>query len=203
MRLIAENLGRIARAQIELRPLTVFIGENGTNKTWVAHGLFKILEALRSHARQPTRSIELDASVAHALDERSASIVQRAEETPGEARLEVTRAELTSTLSEEVTFGLAGPQWRSALGFTPSADARLTLALTREEFAAGVASSLRIGLSTDPYQLTTELFSEGQGEPVAATSYGVIGEATLAHRGSERRSRSCCSAGGAACAYSR
>lgn len=36
------NLGVINTASIELKPLTVFIGENNTGKTWVAYTLSAI-----------------------------------------------------------------------------------------------------------------------------------------------------------------
>ncbi len=44
MLLKLHHLGLIEHAELDLRPLTVFVGENGTNKTWAAacaHGLFR------------------------------------------------------------------------------------------------------------------------------------------------------------------
>lgn len=44
MRLKLHHVGLIDDADLDLRPLTVFVGENGTNKTWAAacaHGLFR------------------------------------------------------------------------------------------------------------------------------------------------------------------
>ena len=37
------NLGIINKVQIDLKPLTVFIGENGTGKTWTAYTLAGML----------------------------------------------------------------------------------------------------------------------------------------------------------------
>lgn len=45
MRVNISNLGTIKDAQIEIKPLTVFIGENGTGKTWTAYALAGILGA--------------------------------------------------------------------------------------------------------------------------------------------------------------
>lgn len=45
MRLKVENLGRIERAELEIAPLTVFFGPNGTNKTWTTWSAFAALEA--------------------------------------------------------------------------------------------------------------------------------------------------------------
>jgi len=38
-----KNLGVVKKADIELRPLTAFVGENGTGKTWTAYTLAGIL----------------------------------------------------------------------------------------------------------------------------------------------------------------
>lgn len=60
MKLTVHKLGRIDDAEIDLRPLTVFIGENGTNKTWVAY----ILHALvRAKARAATKNIRMEATI--------------------------------------------------------------------------------------------------------------------------------------------
>jgi hypothetical protein len=40
------HLGRIASAEIEIRPLTVFIGENATNKTWAAYAAYALAHGL-------------------------------------------------------------------------------------------------------------------------------------------------------------
>ncbi len=37
VRLKVTNLGKIKSADIEIKPLTVFVGENNTNKTWTAY----------------------------------------------------------------------------------------------------------------------------------------------------------------------
>ena len=60
MRLRLQNLGRIARADIELRPLTMFVGKNGLNKTWAAYAAFGGLQAMSfdklAHQRHHSRS---------------------------------------------------------------------------------------------------------------------------------------------------
>ena len=37
-----ENLGIIKEANIQLKPFTVFIGENNTNKSWLAYSVFGV-----------------------------------------------------------------------------------------------------------------------------------------------------------------
>jgi predicted ATPase len=44
MKLYVENLGSIKRADIELRDLTIFIGENNTNKTWTAYLIYALVK---------------------------------------------------------------------------------------------------------------------------------------------------------------
>ncbi len=43
MKISFQNLGTIKEAQIEFKPLTVFIGENGTGKTWTAYTFASIM----------------------------------------------------------------------------------------------------------------------------------------------------------------
>ncbi|MEM8640167.1 MAG: AAA family ATPase [Cyanobacteria bacterium P01_G01_bin.54] len=42
MKVKIQNLGAVKAAEIELKPLTVFVGENGTGKTWSAYALASI-----------------------------------------------------------------------------------------------------------------------------------------------------------------
>lgn len=46
MKMTIQNLGRIRAAEIDLRPLTVFVGPNGTNKTWTAYAAYSLLREL-------------------------------------------------------------------------------------------------------------------------------------------------------------
>lgn len=46
MKLYVRNLGRINEAELDIRPLTVFVGKNNTNKTWVAYSLWALLRNL-------------------------------------------------------------------------------------------------------------------------------------------------------------
>ena len=43
--LLVRNLGRITEADIKIRPLTVFVGPNGTNKTWTAYAFYALAQA--------------------------------------------------------------------------------------------------------------------------------------------------------------
>lgn len=46
MKLRVRRLGLIDDAELDIRPLTVLIGENGTNKTWVAYSFYGLMRSL-------------------------------------------------------------------------------------------------------------------------------------------------------------
>lgn len=43
MKVAIKNLGAVREAEIELKPLTVFVGPNNTGKTWSAYTIAAIL----------------------------------------------------------------------------------------------------------------------------------------------------------------
>jgi hypothetical protein len=52
MKLTIENLGSIKQADLDIKPLTVLVGPNNTNKTWAAYSLYA-LASLFAPPRQP------------------------------------------------------------------------------------------------------------------------------------------------------
>ncbi|MCB9543939.1 MAG: hypothetical protein H6703_16040 [Myxococcales bacterium] len=46
-RLVVDRLGAIEHAELTIRPLTLFFGPNGTNKTWTAYAVYGLLHKLR------------------------------------------------------------------------------------------------------------------------------------------------------------
>ncbi len=50
MRLQLKHFGRIREADLDIRPLTVFVGENGTNKSWAAYALHGLLRTMSRQA---------------------------------------------------------------------------------------------------------------------------------------------------------
>jgi len=48
MKLHIRNLGRIEEAEIDWRPLTVFVGETNTNKTWTAYAAYALAQGLQT-----------------------------------------------------------------------------------------------------------------------------------------------------------
>lgn len=53
MKLTVHNLGRIKDAELDIKPLTVFSGHNGTNKTWLAWTLFELLRLVSTGINAP------------------------------------------------------------------------------------------------------------------------------------------------------
>lgn len=58
-RLHVENLGRIEHAELGIRPLTVFVGPNNTNKTWTAYALYGLAQRL-SAPQGPSDSVRVE-----------------------------------------------------------------------------------------------------------------------------------------------
>lgn len=59
MKLTVHNLGRIKDAELVIKPLTVFSGHNGTNKTWLAWALYVLLRPV-STGPKSVDVLELD-----------------------------------------------------------------------------------------------------------------------------------------------
>ncbi|MCX6380537.1 MAG: AAA family ATPase [Armatimonadetes bacterium] len=83
MKVSIQNLGAIKQAEIEIKPLTVFVGENGTGKTWAAYSLAGILgrsgltNFCESYTLQPLstpRFPEIDEAIQRLVKEGSARI---------------------------------------------------------------------------------------------------------------------------------
>ncbi|MFY0582552.1 AAA family ATPase [Cystobacter fuscus] len=64
MKLLVRKLGLIEHAELDIRPLTIFIGENGTNKTWVAYSLYGLMRSLMRD-NPPSLPVEHELDDAH------------------------------------------------------------------------------------------------------------------------------------------
>jgi hypothetical protein len=82
------NLGRIREAKLDIRPLTIFVGPNHTNKTWTAYSLYGIARSL-AHSSFSVRQPE--------VNHRDLSFGASAE---WQAKIESIAEELFRTLSE-------------------------------------------------------------------------------------------------------
>ena len=60
LRLVVDNLGPIEHGEVELRPLTIFVGRNNTGKTYVAQALYACRQAVRSVRPRPSEELSDD-----------------------------------------------------------------------------------------------------------------------------------------------
>jgi len=60
-KLHVQNLGRIREAELSIRPLTVFMGPNNTNKTWTAYALYGLAKAM-AWPFSPLRDVDASGS---------------------------------------------------------------------------------------------------------------------------------------------
>ncbi len=170
MKLIIDQLGRIDHAEIDIRPLTVLIGKNGTNKTWVAHSYFKLLERLRVEASlSPASSADPASTLAGVIAADWAAKIKKSQ--PGAVSFSLGRAELVSQLPETVSFNLQGAVWQSTLGARLPPSACVALHLGREELQAGAATRIEVTVGQGPLTVETSLYLEGEPEPRKTTAY--------------------------------
>lgn len=96
-KLRVQNLGRIADAELSIRPLTVFIGPNNTNKTWTAYALYALAKWLSGSFANLWRRYHNDGLVRldHQIELAIASSVIRLTSL-------LSRSQEASTLLEEL-----------------------------------------------------------------------------------------------------
>ena len=60
MKVRVRNLAKIREAEIEVKPLTIFVGKNGTNKSYMAHvvyGVYTVMDDLEDILRMKFRRL--------------------------------------------------------------------------------------------------------------------------------------------------
>jgi AAA domain, putative AbiEii toxin, Type IV TA system len=109
--LILDKLGRIEHAEIDVRPLTVFVGENNTNKTWAAYCLYGLARHLTwghslpvngkfGHGFLPVVPDEFAKRVEGVIRSTLENLPQGA----GIAQFQVRRQDIIGSPSERVSF---------------------------------------------------------------------------------------------------
>ncbi|MDI1443607.1 AAA family ATPase [Polyangium sp. 6x1] len=146
MKLRVRNLGRIEDAALDIRPLTVFVGKNNTNKTWVAYALYGLLRHLtwRSPAVVGLRSMgaTLIKIQTEAVRKQVFANIERAidglpkEGDVGTVELEVSRRALLEGVDEPTEFTLVSEHLRKLLHLEGelSREASATLEVSAAEF---------------------------------------------------------------------
>jgi hypothetical protein len=113
LKLVIKNLGRIARAEIPIKPLTVFIGPNNSNKTWTAYALYTLACecSLRSsdEITQQFQTVEVLGPLPAQLQQN----IERENERLRQSISELLRV-YTPTSSEGISLSSPSPQGRRA-----------------------------------------------------------------------------------------
>lgn len=145
MKLTIEKLGRIEHAEIEIRPLTVFVGANNANKTWAAYALYGLLRFLtwRKPAVGGVRSmgtsllkIQTESVRERVLNEVKAVVDRMPTGEADTTEIDISRRGLIESIDLPVEFTLFPEQLRTLLGLEGElADGcRATLQVPAEEF---------------------------------------------------------------------
>src|SRR5580704_2483201 len=111
MELILDKLGRIGHAELAIRPLTVFVGENNTNKTWAAYCLYGLARHLTWGDSPPLNGkfghgflpVE-PAGVAQVVEAAIRTTLDNVPAGAGIAQFQVRRRDMIGALDEPVSF---------------------------------------------------------------------------------------------------
>jgi hypothetical protein len=148
VKLVLKNLGGISNAEIDIRPLTAFVGENGTNKSWASYCLWDLMRRTMGinpssmDTEEKTLTIEpkyvadtISAEVARVVDECIARI-----HVPTEP-MRIARQDLIRDVrghSQEIIFSLPSEAIQSLLHVNSSEANRATasLVVSADDFCA-------------------------------------------------------------------
>lgn len=148
MKLSVDNLGSIVHADIDIAPLTVFIGPNNTNKTWAAYSLYALaglfasqrLSFLIRQRSDLVTSVVLDSrlekNIKDAAKNASDFIWKSLESSSGTSITSTTqRSELLAGVSFPMTLCLEASELASVLAIPVDQfpGARATIELTAQD----------------------------------------------------------------------
>lgn len=169
MRLVIDKLGRVQNVSLEIRPLTVLVGKNNTNKTWVAYALYALVQSLSARLYHwgsysaATEELGIPSPVAERIETTVAEVIQKLSASNAEtSAITVYRNELLEnvTLADPVRFTLGNDPLRGVLAAQPDATDRgtVTLEMDRRTFLFdGKNPSLVITLNRKSATLVLEL----------------------------------------------
>jgi hypothetical protein len=140
LKLVLDNLGRIEHAELELRPLTVFVGENNTNKTWAAYCLYGLARQLMianpaSYDGNPfpvepeATGKAIEAAIRRAIEGVSSMAL-----AAQNATFSIARRDLVRGIEGDVTFRLTGDRIFDLLGLDILPTGRAAIVASAEEF---------------------------------------------------------------------
>jgi len=162
------NLGRIKEANLDIRPLTVFIGPNHTNKTWTAYALYGIalnLARIEFSARRNVGFVP-GSDLHSAVESAAGRLMDVLTAAPAsEVRAQITRNDVVRDLApSKLSFCLNEEGIGSILSLDTSTlnGAAVELAFNPEEFDRPVFSSLELTYKPDELELECK-FAKSDG----------------------------------------
>jgi hypothetical protein len=185
------NLGRIRQAEIDIKPLTVFVGKANTNKTWTAYALYGVLRSLargvrpavfskpRLHCPQLDSAIEQIAQ--RVTDQTTAFFTSPDRRQNSSARdesesfvSEVSRSEIVELAglnSPSIGFSLHEEDIASILAVEPSIvrNARVRFELPTEQFKEVGKVQSAVFIWAGQYWMVTGVLRNGQ--PIHRTAF--------------------------------
>jgi hypothetical protein len=150
MELIVKKLGRLKEARLDIKPLTVFVGPNHTNKTWTAYSLYGIARNLSRIEFATRRSFGFAAGAAlrARIDSVADDLLRKLTGKPAqEAAATVGRDEACLGVNGPgPSFSIDAPGLAAVLGIPESrvAGAGAWLGVTPDEFTEGVYSAVEV-----------------------------------------------------------
>lgn len=178
MKLTVENLGRIRSAELDIRPLTVFAGENGTNKTWTAYCLYTLLEKLSFGKRWIEGEMQLDPALESRIGEKAAALWSSVDRAAPrfESRHEIRRRDLLQ-LGEHstLTFSVSSPVIQRAVAAPVSEGSAARIELPLKDFSSVPVFTLQLAITES--SCLTEYFGESEDieSPLSSILRGVMG----------------------------
>lgn len=171
MELRIRGLGRIREACLDLRPLTVFVGPNSTNKTWVAYAYYGLLSEMARHwPGQPRDWVALPSPVQGEIRRRVDEWMGDADPSPTvELRLQARRADLVDE-STPLCVALESRACAEILGVANEATATSNVEL---EVAAGeLWTCSAVVLSLRALRVEFADFLDASGDRIWRAAYG-------------------------------
>lgn len=153
------DLGPLARARVELRPLTVFVGPSNTGKSWLATLVYALHRYFGNSTRRPDPWVwaTLDASLPEGASTSLVRIAEQLRESPSASAEPLERIELTPPVAAAIR--MHHEQQSAAIGkeiercFGVDTGARLI----RRESAGRPRSLLRRAVEGTPTPAAQEL----------------------------------------------
>jgi hypothetical protein len=112
------NLGQIKQAILELRPITLLIGVNNTNKSWTAYTAYTLLRALRTHQfGEQVRPRIITRRIREQVKKLSSEAANRIASVPDEAAITLpfSRSSIIEFVGNELSLGISGNQLSEVL----------------------------------------------------------------------------------------